>query len=120
MAAVRVEKRTSGVFLLLFLIANSSAVQPPWILSARVADVACDAEGGRCAYSLDVDGEFAEWALTYSRSGCETVFAARGGRVEAPPPPTGEGALFFCARGAGGGWRHQGGRLYLDAGDVTL
>lgn len=113
MATVRCALRTSGLFLLLFLIVNTSAVSPPWILSVLVNNVTCDSL--KCAYKLDVRGEFDDWALTYTPDApCLPDFVAKNGVVEVPK----QNRVFFCAKSAGV-WIHQGDRLYLDADDVT-
>lgn len=114
MAAVRSELRTSGLFLLLFLIVYTSAVSPPWIFSVLVNDVACDSQ--KCAYKLDVKGEFDEWSLTYAPGGpCLADYVAKNGVVEVP---NNGNRVFFCAKSAGL-WRPQGDRLFLEADDVT-
>ncbi|KAG7298440.1 hypothetical protein JYU34_018066 [Plutella xylostella] len=128
MAAVRVVLRTSGLFLLLFLIQNSIAVSPPWILSINVNKVSCS--NFKCYYDLFVRGSDADkWSLTSKP-------AARGSECkntdfllvksfefssnfEFDVPNVG-GKLFFCAKSSDAdGWFHQGDRLYLEpANDV--
>lgn len=115
---MRVELRTSGLFLLLFLIVNTSAVPPSWIFSVVVNNVTCDST--KCAYNLDVKGDFDEWSLTYAPADTglclPDFFVGKNGIIEVP---SNENRLFFCAKSAGV-WQHQGERLYLDADDVTV
>lgn len=110
--------RTNSLFLLLFLIINASAVSPPWILSVTVRNVEC---GDVCDYDLDVKGDIDGWSLTYlpGTAGvqCLPDFVGNKNVVRVPVSET---RLFFCAKSALGVWFHQGERLYLDAGDVTV
>ncbi|KOB75091.1 Proteasome subunit alpha type [Operophtera brumata] len=94
-----------------------AAVPPPWILSVIVNNVTCDST--KCAYNLDVKGDFDDWSLTFApaESGLclPDFYVGKNGIIDVP---VSEKRLFFCAKSAGE-WTHQGGRLYLDAGDVS-
>ncbi|XP_053623164.1 unextended protein-like [Plodia interpunctella] len=108
--------RTSGVFLLLFLITNTCSVSPPRIFTVHINTVSC--ADNKCVYNLDVSGDFAEWSLTSTpgRRGelCKDNIlqqtTAPDVNVEVP-----DGKFYFCAN-FGGGWRHQA--VFLDGGDV--
>ncbi|CAK1587465.1 unnamed protein product [Parnassius mnemosyne] len=120
MAAVR-SLRTSGIFLLLFLITKTNAVSAPWIFSVEVNDKTCSEL--KCVYNLNVNGlDFDEWSLTYEPA---VRGAECGGRfleekltknVEIVVPVAKK--LFFCAKGSKGVWFHQGESLFLEANDV--
>ncbi|RVE44514.1 hypothetical protein evm_010843 [Chilo suppressalis] len=114
--------RTSGLFLLLFLIINACAVSPPWIFSVNVNKTCSNV----CAYKLNVNGaNVVEWSLTYEerqRGGvCVPPFVLKEKLlldVEFKVPNDG-GKLFFCAKGDDGVWIHQGAEIYLAPDDVT-
>ncbi|XP_013139294.1 PREDICTED: metal transporter CNNM4-like [Papilio polytes] len=120
MAAVR-SLRTSGVFLLLFLLKITNASSGPWIFSVDVNEKACSEL--KCVYNLNVNGlDIDVWSLT-------EVPAARGGdcegrfleekstkNVELIVPVAKK--LFFCAKGPDGVWYNQGESLFLEANDV--
>ncbi|XP_072943230.1 unextended protein-like [Epargyreus clarus] len=115
MATVRC-LRTSGLFLLLFLISNTLAVSAPWIFSVEVVSVSCLE---KCVYELNVVGNIEEWSLTY-------VPGALGSQclphIVEPANVTvkievGAEKQYFCAK-SGNSWKHQGESLYLE-GDVT-
>lgn len=120
MAAVR-SLRTSGIFLLLFLLTQTHATSAPWIFAVDVNARACSEL--KCVYNLNVNGlGFDVWSITY-------VPAARGegceGRFSDQKPTKGVELvvavgekLFFCARGADGEWYHQGAGLFLEGSDV--
>lgn len=81
-----------------------------------VNNITCDTI--KCAYKLDLKGDFEKWSLTYSppASGpCLPDFVGGNGFVEVP---NNEYRLYFCAE-SGGVWHHQGDRLFIDADDVT-
>ncbi|XP_060809213.1 unextended protein isoform X2 [Amyelois transitella] len=107
--------RTSGVFLLLFLITYTCAVSPPWIFSVHINSVSCS---DKCVYNLNVSGEFVEWSLTSTpgRRGelCKDNLIQKTSVsdviIEVPP-----GKFYFCAN-SGNGWRHEG--VFLDGSDV--
>ncbi|XP_049883207.1 unextended protein-like [Pectinophora gossypiella] len=107
--------RTSGVFLLLFLL-KSSCGSPPWILSVRVSETAC--KDNNCALKFDVNGEFDQWSLTHipavRGSLCSQFVPVIENKIEL----ISKEKLFFCAKNANG-WFHQGERLYLEPDDVT-
>lgn len=107
--------RTSGLFLLLFLIINTQAVYQPWIFTASVNKSQCENE--KCVLNLNIQVSNVDlWSLTRSP-------ASRG----QPCSPTivkdvndndlivgVDEKLFFCVQ-VDGVWIHQG--LYLE-GDV--
>ncbi|KAL0853107.1 hypothetical protein ABMA27_012875 [Loxostege sticticalis] len=108
--------RTSGLFLLLFLIINTCAVSPPWIFSLEKECV-----GSKCGIKV-LSSNVYEWSLT----------ARPGARGEPCDPPfeytqkllvvevdVPKEKLYFCAKGADGEWIHQGDGIYLSADDVT-
>ncbi|CAH2062154.1 unnamed protein product, partial [Iphiclides podalirius] len=120
MAAVRA-LRTSGIFLLLFLIIRTQADTAPWIFAVNVNDRACSEL--KCVYNLNVNGfGFDVWSLTYVPAarggGCEGRFLEQKltKAVELVVPAAEK--LFFCARGSDGVWYHQGAGLFLDGNDV--
>lgn len=115
--------RTSGVFLLLFLIINACALSPPWILSVRVNNVSCIVD--KCVYNVDVSGSDVQvWSVTYKPavrgSLCETPISENFGGTENVEfeVDNSDGKLYFCARNSDGVWLHQGEYLYLEAHDV--
>lgn len=108
--------RTSGLFLLLFLIINTCAVSPPWIFSLEKECV-----GSKCGIKV-LSSNVYEWSLT-ARPGargepCEPPFEYTQKLlvVEVDVPKE---KLYFCAKGADGEWIHQGDGIYLSADDVT-
>lgn len=109
--------RTSNLFLLLFLIINTSAASPPWILSVTVENVLCESV---CDYKLSLKGDFVEWSLTYAPGPAGTQCLPDLVGKDVVRVPISENRLFFCAKSAQGAWFHQGERLYLDVGDVTV
>lgn len=100
--------RTSGLFLLLFLIISTHTVSPPWILSVRILNSNC---ADVCDYELKVNGNFEEWSLTSQLNECTPMFIGKE-RIQVPKTK-----LYFCARNDGR-WLHQGDELYLENGDV--
>lgn len=100
--------RTSGLFLLLFLIKITQTVSPPWILSVRVLNSNC---ADACDYELNVNGNFEEWSVTSQLNECMPMFY---GKETIQVPNT---KLYFCAK-IDGRWLHQGNDLYLENGDV--
>ncbi|XP_028168076.1 metal transporter CNNM4-like [Ostrinia furnacalis] len=111
-----VSLRTSGLFLLLFLIINTCAVSPPWILS--VVKECVDDKCGIKVLSSDV----VEWSLTGRRGDrgevCSPPFYYTQKSSEAVVDVPNE-KLYFCAKGVDGAWLHQGDEIYLSADDVT-
>ncbi|XP_063371668.1 uncharacterized protein LOC134659891 [Cydia amplana] len=109
--------RTSGLFLLLFLITNAYAVFQPWIFAVSVNKSSCAER--KCVLNLNLEvSNVYSWSLTREP-------AVRG----APCNPTitkdvvdteliveKNERMFFCAK-VGEQWLHQGVGLYLD-GDV--
>lgn len=112
--------RTSGLFLLLFLIINTSAaVSPPWILSVRVDNVSCFQS--KCVYKLKVNGlNVEEWSLTSEPAtrGCKEFLIVKKELETEFEVPVLDKKLFFCAKSSDGVWFHQGGNVYLDSNDV--
>lgn len=110
--------RTSGLFLLLFLIINTSAVSPPWILSVRVDNVSCLLN--KCVYKLKVNGlNVEEWSLTSEPAtrGCNNFLIVEK-ELETELEVPADKKLFFCAKSYDGIWFHQGENVYLDSSDV--
>ncbi|CAG9789796.1 unnamed protein product [Diatraea saccharalis] len=112
--------RTSGLFLLLFLIINTCAVSPPWIFSVNV-NKSCSTV---CDYKLNVNGvNIVEWSLTYKEQQrgdlCEELFVFKETLLDVQLKVPNGGKLFFCAKGDDGVWIHQGGEIYLAPDDVT-
>lgn len=109
--------RTSGVFLLLFLITSTCTVSPPWIFSVNINDVSC--VDNKCVFDLNVSGDFVEWSIT-SEAGARGELCddfaepKKSGSNVIEVPKTGK--WYFCANGPDG-WRHQ--LVYLDASDVS-
>ncbi|XP_048003344.1 unextended protein-like isoform X2 [Leguminivora glycinivorella] len=109
--------RTSGLFLLLFLITNAYAVFQPWIFAVSVNKSRCADE--KCVLNLNLEVSNVEsWSLTREP-------AVRGALCN--PTITKDvldtelivqknDRMFFCAK-VGEQWLHQGVDLYLD-GDV--
>lgn len=113
MARARV-LRTSGVILLLFLIKNTLAVSPPWILSVDVKNYTCSETV--CDYLLRVNGEFDAWSLTSEPAECVSPSDINVVGVDVELKVDRSALLYFCARGEDGGWYQQD--IYLDDGDV--
>ncbi|KAL4714272.1 hypothetical protein ACJJTC_009624 [Scirpophaga incertulas] len=112
--------RTSGIFLLLFLILNTSAVSPPWIFTVNVQQ-SC---GSLCVYKLNVNAvNVNEWSLTYNKQDrgatCEPPFVSTQKSVDVELIVPNAGKLYFCAKGEDGVWIHQGGGIFLAPDDIT-
>ncbi|XP_047542078.1 unextended protein-like [Vanessa atalanta] len=114
MAHVRV-LRTSGAILLLFLIQNTLAVSPPWILSVDVKNYTCSEIV--CDYLLRVNGEFRSWSLT-SEPGdlCYFISNINPVGIDVKLQVDKSQTLYFCAEGDDGGWYQQ--EFYLGGSDV--
>lgn len=107
--------RTSGLFLLLFLLVNTSAASPPWIFS-----VIKECVGNKCGVSV-ISSDVIEWGLTGEIGEKGAVCSPPANKytesnVELEVP---SGTLFFCARGEDNLWYHQGDGVYLSPNDVT-
>ncbi|XP_041988954.1 unextended protein-like [Aricia agestis] len=112
--------RTSGVFLLLFLL-NNALSSAPWILSVNVKHVSCDKE--KCEYLLNVFGNIKSWSLTPEageRGGvCLTKFYKNTANSDVKFVTRNDGKkLYFCSESENGEWFHQGDGLYLVGDDV--
>lgn len=112
--------RTSGVFLLLFLLLSACVASPPWIFSVRVNNVSCT--DNTCYYNVNVTGNgVKEWSLT-SKPGvrgelCENIVSIERTLNNVDIKVSKSGKLYFCAKGIYG-WTHQGSSIFLDANDV--
>lgn len=110
--------RTSGLFLLLFLIINTSATSPPRIFNVKVNNFTCS--DNVCVYKFDVNVDY-EWSLTYEPAPrgrhCAPEFGIvkTGNVIELPNT---EKRLYFCVKSPTGVWLSQGENLYLDSNDV--
>lgn len=106
--------RTSGIFLLLFLIISASAVSPPWILSVVKE---CKIKCGLKVISSGVK----EWSLTEASGKrgalCTPPFVSKHQfldvQIDVP-----EKNLYFCVLGDDNLWYHQGDGIYLSPDDV--
>ncbi|XP_063543882.1 unextended protein-like [Cydia strobilella] len=109
--------RTSGLFLLLFLITNAYAVFQPWIFAVSVNKSSCAEQ--KCVLKLNLEvSNVDSWSLTPEP-------AVRGALcnptitkdvVDTELIVEKNDRMFFCAK-VGEQWLHQGVDLYLD-GDV--
>jgi hypothetical protein len=108
--------RTSGVFLLLFLILNTHATSPPWILSVNYLYNCVD-----CVNKIHVNGTgIFEWSITYKKQEkgqiCKEPFVVRETELDVEVYIPG-GEWYFCAKGEDGVWIHQD--VFLAPDDVS-